>query len=73
MEDELDREIYEKYPKSEIEKLRARVAFLERENKRLTQEVGEYLGNWIAAQDLASWRQVLMLIKEPNPVIKVEK
>jgi hypothetical protein len=61
------------YEIPEIKKLRLRIAELERENDKLRKESSEYLSNWIAAQDLASWRQVLMLVKETNPVLKVEE
>jgi hypothetical protein len=41
----------------------SRILELERENEKLRQESALYLGNWVAAQELASWRQVLMFVK----------
>jgi len=55
-----------KYYLNEVRDLKLRIFELERENEKLRQESAEYLGNWIAAQDLASWRQVLMLVKSPE-------
>lgn len=44
--------------------LRERIAFLEQENAHLTGEASLYLGNWVAAQELASWRTVEVLCKQ---------
>lgn len=46
----------------------ARIAKLEAENDRLSGEVSHYLAKWIAAADLAAWRQVAALAGiDPNP------
>lgn len=54
--------MYDPYEESsEVRKLRLRVIELEKEVEKLRCESAKYLGNWIAAQDLASLRQVLAL------------
>lgn len=59
--------MYNKYEESsEVRKLRLRILELEKENEKLRAEASLYLGNWIAAQDLASWRQVLVLVGKPE-------
>lgn len=49
------------YYSDEIRSLRLRILELEKENEELRKEASRYLGKWISAQDLASWRQVVML------------
>jgi hypothetical protein len=54
------------YDSDEVRHLRLRVLELEEENEKLRAEASRYLGKWVAAQDLASWRQVLMLAGNPE-------
>jgi hypothetical protein len=46
----------------ENEWLQARIRKLECQNETLRKESNQYLSNWVAAQDLASVRQVQLLI-----------
>ena len=49
------------YDSDEVRRLKLQIIELEEENEKLRAEASRYLGKWIAAQDLASWRQVLMI------------
>jgi hypothetical protein len=49
------------YDSDEVRRLKLQIIELEEENEKLRAEASLYLGKWIAAQDLASWRQVLMI------------
>ena len=57
---------------SEVKQLRIRLLELERENEKLHSEVSLYLGKWVSALDLASFRQVLMLAKDVKQKINNE-
>lgn len=54
------------YDSDEVRRLRLQIIELEKENEKLRAEASRYLSKWIAAQDLASWRQVLMLTQTPS-------
>jgi hypothetical protein len=60
------------YDSDEVRRLKLQIIELEEENEKLRAEASLYLGKWIAAQDLASWRQVLMIAGSPEtpPEIK---
>lgn len=49
-----------------ILKLQCRVAELEAENAALREESAAYLRRWIAAQDLAALRNVLLCAAKPD-------
>ena len=50
-----------------IKVLEARVAELEEENASLRRESSEYLRRWVSAQDLAAWRNCLLIAATSYP------